>query len=42
VGDATGLAKTKAMTRLEELRRLLDELDKRELCAARILRSQFR
>jgi hypothetical protein len=42
VGDASGLAKTKAMTRLDELRRVLDELDKRELCAARILRSQLR
>ena len=41
VGDATGLAKTKAMTRLDELRRVLDELDKRELCAARILRGQL-
>ena len=42
VGEATGLAKTKATTRLDELRRMLDELDKRELTAARILRGQFR
>jgi len=42
LGGATGIAKTKAMTRLDELRQLLDELDKRELSAARIVRGQFR
>jgi hypothetical protein len=42
VGGASGIAKTKAMTRLDELRTMLDELDKRELSAARILRGQFR
>ncbi len=42
LGGATGIAKTKAMTRLDELRQILDELDKRELSAARIVRGQFR